>query len=376
VEPFRGEFNMVIPLVDLKAEYLSIQAEIDTAIQRVVNNTSFILGKEVAEFEHAFASYVSCKGAVGVASGTAALQLALRSIGLGPGDEVITTALTFIATAEAISHTGARPVFVDIDEQTYNIDPYAIDKAITSRTKAIIPVHLYGQSVRMDEIVDIAKRHSLWLIEDAAQAHGAEYQERRCGSWGNLACFSFYPGKNLGAYGDAGIVTGNDEELLKKVSLLRDHGRVTKYEHIEIGFGERLDAIQAAILSAKLPFLEVWIEARRAHARLYNHLFSESNVVIPFEIPEVRHVYHMYVVRVQQRDAVLARLKSKGIGAGIHYPIPLHRQPAYLKQGSGKIKLPITEKVVGEILSLPIYPNLNDEQITFVAESVKEVVDQ
>jgi dTDP-4-amino-4,6-dideoxygalactose transaminase len=365
---------MHIPLVDLKAQYDAIKFEIDSAIQRVVENTSFILGKEVADFEREFARHVGAEGAVGVASGTAALHLAFRACGIGPGDEVITTAHTFIASSEAISQTGARPVFVDIDPHTYNLDPARVREAVNEHTKAILPVHLYGQPAALGPLLEIAERHNLRLIEDAAQAHGAEYQERRCGSIGHLACFSFYPGKNLGAYGDAGAVTSNDAELLDKVRKLRDHGRTTKYEHDEIGFGERIDALQAAILAAKLPHLEDWTEARRAHARLYDELLADCDVVTPFESPEVRHVYHLYVVRARRRDELLARLKEKGIGAGIHYPLPLHRQPAYLKQGYGDLSLPVTEQVAAEVLSLPMYPELTREQIEYVAEAVREAV--
>ena len=327
----------------------------------------------MAGFEQAFASSVGANGAVGVASGTAALHLALLAVGIKPGDEVITTAHTFIATAEPISLIGARPVFVDIDPLTYNIDPNRVEEAITSRTKAILPVHLYGQPAQMEPLRDIASSHGLWLIEDAAQAHAAEYDGKRCGSIGDLACFSFYPGKNLGAYGDAGCVTGNDESLLARVRKLRDHGRTTKYEHEEIGFPERIDALQAAILGAKLPHLESWTEARRTHAQLYNELLSDRRITTPFESPNVRHVYHLYVIRTAHRDAMLEHLQSKGIGAGIHYPIPLHRQPAYLKQGYGEVHLPITEQIAGEIISLPMYPELEREQIEYVVQAVSEV---
>jgi len=310
---------------------------------------------------------------VGVSSGTAAVHLALLAAGVGPGDDVITTAHTFIATAEAISHTGATPVFVDVDSQTYNIDPNRVEDAITPRTRALVPVHLYGQPAPMGALREIANRHSLLLIEDAAQAVGAEYQGTRCGALGDLACFSFYPGKNLGAYGDAGAVSGNDELLLAKVAKLRDHGRTTKYEHDEIGYGERLDGLQAAILLAKLPHLEDWTEARRSHARLYNELLADCDVQTPFESPDVRHAYHLYVIRTSRRTAMLEHLQSKGIGAGIHYPIPLHRQPAYVKQGHGKLSLPVTERVTGEILSLPMYPELTREQIEYVTSAVREV---
>jgi dTDP-4-amino-4,6-dideoxygalactose transaminase len=370
----KGSALTPIPLVNLKAQYGSIKSEIDGAIQRVVNNTNFILGTEVTEFEQAFARYVGAQGAVGVASGTSALLLALLACGIGPGAEVITTPFTFIATAEAISHVGAKPVFVDIHPQTYNLDPEQIARVITPRTKAILVVHLYGQPAQMEALVDIAQRHNLWLIEDAAQAHGAEYQGQRCGSIGSLACFSFYPGKNLGAYGDAGAVTGNDVSLLAKVRKLRDHGRTSKYEHDELGFGERIDALQAAILSAKLPYLEAWTEARRAHASVYNTLLADCDIVLPYESPGVRHVYHLYVIRTPHRDALLARLKAKGIDAGIHYPIPLHRQPVYLKQGYSDVSLPIAEQVASEVMSLPMYPELSNEQIAYVVQVVKEMV--
>ena len=340
----------------------------------MISNTSFILGKEVADFEEAFASSVGAQGAVGVSSGTAAIRLALQVVGVGSGDEVLTTSHTFIATAEAISHTGARPVFVDVSPHTYNLDPEKVEAAITSRTKVIMPVHLYGQPADLGSLRDIAKRHQLFLIEDAAQAVAAEYEGKRCGSIGDLTCFSFYPGKNLGAYGDAGAVTGNDETLLAKVHKLRDHGRITKYEHDEIGFGDRIDALQAAILAAKLPRLEEWTEARRAHARQYDELLADADVIRPYEAPNVRHVYHLYVIRVPRRDEMLEHLKSQGVGAGIHYPVPVHRQPAYLKEGYGDISLPVTEQVSSEIVSLPMYPELSSEQIEYVARAVKEAL--
>jgi dTDP-4-amino-4,6-dideoxygalactose transaminase len=364
-----------IPLVDLKAQYDQIELEINEAIERVLSNTSFILGKEVAGFEQAFAEYVSAKGAVGVASGTAALVLALQACGIEDGDEVITTAHTFFATAEAISQVGARPSFVDINAETYTMNPDMVEEAITPRTRAILPVHLYGQPVDMNPLLDLAERYGLWVIEDAAQAHGAEYDSRRCGSLGHLACFSFYPGKNLGAYGDAGMVTGNDDDLLEKVRRLRNHGRESKYEHLEVGWGERLDALQAAVLGVKLPHLETWTEARRAHARYYTELLSDSGVITPYAAPNVRHVYHLYVIRTKKRDEMLPKLKARGIGAGVHYPIPLHRQPAYLKQGYDRVQLPVTESVAAEVLSLPMYPELSNEQIEYIVDSVKELSD-
>lgn len=361
-----------IPLVDLKAQYAALKPDVDAAIHRVLDSAGFILGKEVAAFEEAFSALVTAKGAVGLGSGTAALQLALLACGIGPGDEVITSAHTFIATAEAISQTGARPVFVDIDPRTFNLEPNQVEDAVTSRTRAILPVHLYGQPADLDPMLDIAGSKELWLIEDAAQAHAAEYKGRRCGSIGHIACFSFYPGKNLGAYGDAGAVTSNDQSLLARVRKLHDHGRTTKYEHDEIGWGERLDAIQAAVLSIKLPHLEGWTQARRSHARFYNELLAGCEVVTPYESPDARHVYHLYVIRSPHRDELLGFLKSKGVDAGIHYPIPLHRQPAYVRLGYADVQLPVSEQAAAEVLSLPMYPELSEDQIRYVADTVKQ----
>jgi dTDP-4-amino-4,6-dideoxygalactose transaminase len=363
-----------IPLVDLKAQYAAIKPEVDAAMQRVLDNTSFILGQEVAGFEAAFADYVGAREAVGVASGTAALLLALLACDVGPGDQVITTAHTFIATAEAISQAGATPVFVDVDPRTYNLDPNRVEAAITERTRAIIAVHLYGQPCDMAALADIAQRHNLWLIEDAAQAHGAEYNGRRCGSIGHLACFSFYPGKNLGAYGDGGMVTCDDAALAARVRRLRDHGRTSKYLHQEVGWGERLDALQAAVLKVKLGHLEAWTEARRAHAARYDVFLSGMDVVTPYVAPDVRHVYHLYVIRVARRDEVLARLKAQGIGAGIHYPVPLHRQPAYGFLGYAEGSLPVTEQAAAEVLSLPMYPELTAKQAATVVGALEEVM--
>lgn len=361
---------MHVDLVDLGAQYRSIRGEIDGAIQRVLDNTSFILGDEVRQFEAAWAAAVGAGGAVGVSSGTAAIELSLRALGVGPGDEVITTAHTFIATAEAITNAGATPVFADIDPATFDIDPSHVEDLISDRTRAILPVHLYGQPADMDPIMDIARRRDLWVIEDAAQAHGAEVGGRRVGSIGHLACFSFYPGKNLGAYGDAGAVTGNDPAVLDRIRRMRDHGRTTKYEHVEVGFAERIDALQAAILAAKLPHLEAWTEARRRHAERYAVLLSSADVVVPTARDGVRHVYHLFVLRSSRRDALLASLKSASIMAGIHYPIPLHRQPAYLARGYGEVSLPHTERAAAEVLSLPMYPELPEEALAYVAAAV------
>ncbi len=361
---------MPIPLVDLKAQYAGIKPEVDEAIQRVLANTQFILGREVADFEAAFAQYLGVPEAAGVASGTAALQLALLACEVKPGDEVITTAHTFFATAEAISQTGAWPMFVDIDPRTYNLDPNLVEAALTPRTRAIVPVHLYGQPADLAPLQDIAQRHGLWLIEDAAQAHGAMYRGQYCGNFGHLACFSFYPGKNLGAYGDAGAVVGSDPQLMQRVRQLRDHGRSAKYLHERVGFGERMDAIQAAVLRVKLGHLTAWNNQRRQWARAYSEQLVDCPVTTPYEQPEVCHVYHQYVIRTAHRDELLAHLKRQGIEAGIHYPVPLHRQPAYASEYAS-IRLPATEQAAQEILSLPMYPELDSAQVALIADVIR-----
>lgn len=365
-----------VPLVDLKAQYLSIKAEIDTAMQRVVDNTSFIGGKEVSDFEAAFARFQQTKRAVGVSSGTGAIFLALRALGVGPGDEVITTAHTFIATVEPIETLGATTVLVDIDPVSYNIDPAQIEAAITPRTKVIMPVHLYGQLAPMEEIMAIARKHNLRVVEDAAQAHGAELNGKRAGAWGDAACFSFYPGKNLGAYGDGGAVCTNDDVLADKIAKLRDHGRTTKYEHDEIGYGERLDGIQAAILGAKLPHLNDWNAARHRHAAFYNEaLAGVPGIATPRELAGERHIYHIYCVRVgSNRDAILKELNARGIGAGIHYPIPIHLQPAMARYGWKAADFPNAAAAADTILSLPIYPEITNEQLSQIAEDLAEIV--
>ena len=364
----------MVPLVDLKAQYDAIQPEIDAAIQRVVSRTNFILGEEVASFEKEFAAFCGVDFCAGVASGTAALYLALLAYGVRPGDEVITTPHTFIATAEAISHTGARPVFVDIEPGRYNLDPTLVEVAITPRTKAILPVHLYGQPADMESILEIAQQHGLRVIEDAAQAHGAEYRGRRVGSWGDIACFSFYPGKNLGAYGDAGAIVTNDVKIADKVRLLRNHGRRDKYEHLVEGYGERLDALQAAILRAKLPHLDEWNEQRRGHANRYRQLLATLPILLPSEPSHTIPVYHLFVVRTSRRDEIQRHLRSQGIETGIHYPIPLHLQPAYRHLAYREGDFPLTEQAAREVLSLPMYPELSDEQITEIAEALREVL--
>ena len=362
----------MIPLVDLKAQYAAIQAEVNRAIQRVLDNTSFILGEEVSVFEEAFASYCETKYAIGTSSGTSALHLALLACGVGPGDEVITTPHTFMATAESIIHTGAKPVFVDIDLDTYNLDPSQIQAVINEKTKAIVPVHLYGTPADMDPILEIASKHGLKVVEDAAQAHGAEYNGRRTGSVGDVACFSFYPGKNLGAFGDGGCVVTSDKQIADRVRMLRNHGRTDKYRHEMVGYGYRLDALQAAILGVKLLHLEEWTKCRRENAKRYHHFLNGFGPVLPTEPNYARAVYHLYVIRVPERDQLLQYLRSKGISAGIHYPIPLHLQPAFAGLGYKPGAFPSTEKAASEVISLPMYPELRQDQIEEVAQAVRD----
>lgn len=363
---------MGIPLVDLKAQYASIKQDIDSAIQRVVTSTAFILGEEVKAFEEAFARYVGAKHTVGTSSGTSALSLALRACGVGQGDEVITTPMTFTATAESICHVGARPVFVDIGPATFNIDPSRIENAITPNTKALLPVHLYGNPCDMAPIMEIARRHNLRVIEDAAQAHGATYRGVPVGTIGDVGCFSFYPGKNLGAYGDAGAVVTNDDEIAAKVRLLRDHGRKTKYEHLEVGYGERLDALQAAILRAKLSHLEEWTNLRRKWAALYSHKLSELPVRVIQPTPDSEPVYHIFAVESSERDRLLEWLNSRSIRAGVHYPIPLHLQPAYRFLGYEAGEFPVAERAAKQEVSLPMYPELGESGVDEVVSAIAD----
>jgi len=366
---------MKIPLVDLKAQYVSIKNEIDQAIQEILNNTSFIMGAPVKNFEKELAEFCGCNYSVGVSSGTSALFLALKAYGIKQGDEVITVPNSFIATAEAIIQCGAKPIFVDIDEKTMLIDVNKIQEKITDKTKAIIPVHIYGQICDMDPIIEIAKKHNLIILEDAAQAIDAEYKGEKLPIH-ETAILSFFPAKNLGCYGDGGAVITNNKEIAEKVSKLRDHGRISKYESDVIGYGERLDALQAAILSVKLKHLKQWSEKRKQNAHKYNELLKDiQEIQTPFEqqhSPHSKHVYYMYEIRTQKRDQLKEFLKQKQISTGIHYPIPLHLQPAlsFLNHHPGNF--PITEKAADEILSLPMYPELTDEQIEYIVESIRE----
>jgi dTDP-4-amino-4,6-dideoxygalactose transaminase len=365
-----------IPFVDLKAQYESIKPEIDSAISDVISKSAFIGGQYVKSFETAFAEFCRVKHCIGVGNGTDGLFIALKALGIGEGDEVITVANSFIATAEAITLTGARVVFVDIDPGTYNIDVNAIEPKITGRTKAIVPVHLYGQPADMDAILEIAKRHNLRVVEDAAQAHGAEYKDRPIGTIGDMACFSFYPGKNLGAYGDAGAIVTNDDDLALKARMFANHGRIDKYDHEIEGVNSRLDGLQAAILEVKLRHLPTWTEGRRRNAHLYNHYLKDSGVVTPFEIKNVKAVYHLYVVRAPggKRDELQGHLKSHGISTGIHYPIALPNLLAYGYLGHAVADFAEASNASREILSLPMFAELEEAQIAFTAEKIKELM--
>jgi len=361
---------MTIPILDLEAQYLAHRQEIDAAILGVVASGHFILGPKVRALEQEIAAYVGCQYAVGVASGTDALFLALLALGIGPGDEVITTPFTFIATASTISHTGAVPVFVDIDPQDFNLVPEQVEKAITPKTKAIVPVHLFGQTVRMEPILEMARRHALKVIEDAAQAIGAEESGRRAGSFGDVGCFSFYPTKNLGAYGDGGMVTTNDPALAERIDTLRKQGSRRKYYNEVLGYNSRLDEIQAALLRVKLRYLDEWTAGRQRAARRYSELLAGSGVQTPYERPNVRHVYHQYTIRAPRRDELHAYLSEHGIGTMIYYPVPIHRLPLYAHLNYPVGSLPASEKAANEVLSLPMFPELTDEQIRSVVEAI------
>jgi dTDP-4-amino-4,6-dideoxygalactose transaminase len=364
---------MKVPFVDLTAQHASIADEVQDAISAVIRRTDFILGRDVALFEEEYAAYCGVKYAIGLDSGTSALELTLRAFGIGSGDEVITAANTFIATALAISYTGARPVLVEIDPNTYNIDPARIEAAITARTKAIMPVHLYGQPADMDSIAEIARRRGLIVIEDACQAHGAEYKGRRVGSLGQAAAFSFYPAKNLGAYGDGGMVVTNNPEIAGALRMLRDYGQRAKYQHAILGYNRRLDTIQAAVLRVKLKYLDAWNAARREHARRYSELLAQlPGIAVPGVPDHATPVHHLYVIRVDQRDSLRAALQEKGISTGIHYPIPIHLQDAYRDLGYPSGSFPITERYAGQILSLPMYAELTPAAIESVAKFIRE----
>lgn len=360
----------MIPLVDLQAQYRSIKPDIDAAIQHVLESGQFALGPAVSDFEARFAQWCGASEAVGVNSGTSALHLALLAAGVGAGDEVITVPFTFVATVAAIEYAGARPVFVDVDPAFLTMDPARLEAAMTPRTKAIVPVHLYGQPADMDPILAVARRRGIPVIEDACQAHGAEYRGRRCGTLGLLGCFSFYPGKNLGAYGEGGAVVTDDASLAARIRLLRSWGEETRYVHTYRGFNYRMDGLQGAILAVKLRHLDAWTDARRTRAELYGRRLAGTAAAVPQVREGSRHVYHVYVVRVPRRDALRARLAAEGVQTGVHYPIPVHLQPAYADLGYARGDFPTAERLADEVLSLPMFPELTDRQIEMIADVV------
>jgi dTDP-4-amino-4,6-dideoxygalactose transaminase len=362
-----------VPYFDLTAQYAQVRDEIRAALDRVCQKAGFVLGEEVERFEHSFADYCGVKHSIALNSGTSALHLALLSAGIGPGDEVITTANTFIATVEAIAYVGARPVFADIDPTTANIDPEEIEKAITPRTRAIIPVHLYGRPADLDAIMDIATRHRLLVIEDACQAHGAMYNRKRVGGFGHAAAFSFYPGKNLGAYGEGGVLTTNDDEVAKLVRSLRSHGETARYFHKYVGYNYRMEGFQGAVLNVKLRYLDEWTAKRRKFARLYRELLSGANLGIPEDSLEADCVYHLFVVYAENRDQVRDELDKRGVQTAVHYPKPVHLQDAFSHLGFGPATLPHTERACERVLSLPLWPEMTEEQVRYAAATLKEI---
>jgi dTDP-4-amino-4,6-dideoxygalactose transaminase len=366
---------MKVPFLDLKAQGASIRREVETAIGKVLDETAFAGGPFVKAFEEDFARFCGCTHAIGVGNGTDALWAALIAFGIGQGDEVITVPNTFIATAEAISFCGAKPVFVDVDEKTCTMDPSLLQKAITPRTKAVIPVHLFGQTADMDPIIAIAKKHGLVVIEDACQAHGALYRGRPAGSIGDAGCFSFYPGKNLGAYGEAGAVVTSNDDAAQKMRVFREHGQPKKYFHDMVGWNCRMDGLQAAVLSVKLKHLPAWTEARRRHAKQYDQLLEGiPGIISPHEASYAQHVYHLYAIRNSKRDELMTALGDKGIATGIHYPVPLHLTGAYQHLGYKEGSFPVSERIARELVSLPMFPELAQEQVEYVVAGIKEFV--
>ena len=357
---------------DLRLQYQALKVELDQAIESVLRDGWFILGKTVSAFEQEFAAYCGASFAVGVANGTDALQLALMACGIGPGDEVITAPNSATFTALAISATGATPAFVDIDPETYNLDPLRLESAIGAKTRAVMPVHLFGQPADMDPIVAIARQRGLFVIEDAAQAHGAQYKGRKTGTLGDVACFSFYPSKNLGAFGDGGMVVTNNADIAEKVRLLRNGGQDARYDHQVLGRNSRLDELQAAILRVKLHYLERWNDRRRHIAALYTALLGDTTVELPIEAPYARHVYHLYVIRCQDRDALQKHLADRETETAIHYPTPIHLQGAYQSLGLDPGSFPVAEQCARQILSLPIYPELTDAKVRQIAAQIRD----
>jgi dTDP-4-amino-4,6-dideoxygalactose transaminase len=366
---------MKVPFLDLKAHHAPLIEQFDRAIREVIESSAFAGGPFVERFEEEFAAFCGSSHAIAVGNGTDALWLALLALGIGEGDEIITVPNTFIATAEAITYCNARPVFVDVDPDTFTMNPADLEKSLTKKTKAIVPVHLFGQPADMDPILEFARANGLFVLEDAAQAHGAEYKGRKAGTMGDAGCFSFYPGKNLGAFGEAGAVVTNDPELRKQIQMLRDHGQSRKYYHSRMGWNCRMDGIQAAVLSIKLRHLDEANSLRRKHAQEYNQAFTGiDGVLTPFEAKYARHVYHVYAIRVQERDAVLQDLQEKGVGCAVHYPVPVHLQEASRNLAYISGAFPIAENLADEFLSLPMFPELTEEQVEYVARCVSEAV--
>jgi dTDP-4-amino-4,6-dideoxygalactose transaminase len=361
---------MKIKFVDLAAQNLEISQRVAFELDLIHSTTAYVGGNQVESFEREFAEFLNVKRVIGVANGTDALRIALLALGIGPGDEVITPAHSFIASSSAISFTGATPIWVDMDPETYNIDPRQIESAITERTRAIMPVHLYGQAADLEPILEIARRHRLLVIEDACQAHGARYKGRRVGSLGDFGAFSFYPGKNLGAYGDAGMLVTNDADLAAKVRMMRNYGQRKKYDHVYLAWNRRLDTLQAAVLRAKLPHLDDWNAARRLHASVYDELLTDAGLQLPGVMVGNEHVFHLYVVQSERRDQLARHLESQGIHTGIHYPIPIHLQEAYHDRGAGRGTFPVSEAAAPRLLSLPMYPELTEQQLSRIAGSV------
>lgn len=359
---------MKIAMVDLRKQYLSIKNEIDSSLMEIVESTQFILGKKVTEFENGCASFLNVKHAIGCASGTDALQIALMAIDIKPGDEVITTPFTFVATAETIALLGAVPVYADIDEKTYNIDPDKIEAAITPRTKAIIPVHLYGQAADMDKIMAVAAKHKLFVIEDAAQSFGTDYKGKKVCGLGHIAATSFFPSKNLGAYGDAGMMFTNDDNLAQKMRMIAAHGSKERYVHEILGINSRIDTLQAAILNVKLKYIAEWNSKRARNAELYKKYLADADVVLPYTADFSNHIYHQFSLRVKDRKGLQTRLQEKGVPTAVHYPVPLHKQPAFRTE----VSLPVAEKVAEEIISLPMFPELSEDEIVYIADKIKE----
>lgn len=359
-----------VPVLDLKAQYASLQHEMAQAVQEVLDSTTYVLGPKVAAFEKDFAAYLGARHCVGVNSGTSALHLALLCAGVGQGDEVITVPMTFIATSWAISYAGATPVYVDVDPKTYTMDPTQVEARITPRTKAILPVHLYGQPADLGPLLEIGRRHGIPVIEDAAQAHGSEYQGQKGGTLGQCGCFSFYPGKNLGAYGEAGAIVTNDDGIAARLKALRDHAQEKRYHHNEIGFNYRMDAIQGAVLGVKLKYLETWTNARRALADRYLEMLEGLPLELPSEAPGRRHVWHLFVILHQDRDRMQRALQARGVHTGLHYPIPLHMQKAYEHLGYHEGDFPMAEQIGRECLTLPLYPEMTPAQLERVVEQI------